>query len=143
MSQIKSGQLAHSLEWSMVSSWPDRHTEMQESLAGDPCIVHTFPTKAIHFTRNLFLCSGPCCPAGPFIHGAGGWLQLATRLQIANFGFPNPNPIFTWGGRVVAIGEAADKERRLSSRWTFWQTSIFWLPLFISNYQFWTKRRKE
>ena len=77
--------------------------------------LHTFPTVAIHFTRNLFLCSGSCCAAGPFIHGAGGWLQLATGLQIANFGFlnfgfpnpnfwfsnpkfgfPNPNSIYTW-----------------------------------------------
>lgn len=42
------------------------HRDARESGWGP---LHTFPTKAIHFTRNLFLCSGPCCPAGPFIHG--------------------------------------------------------------------------
>ena len=62
------------------------HRDARESSWGP---LHTFPTEAIHFTRNLFLCSGSCCAAGPFIHGAGGWLQLATGLQIANFGFPN------------------------------------------------------
>ena len=69
------------------------HRDARESSWGP---LHTFPTEAIHFTRNLFLCSGSCCTAGPFKHGAGGWLQLATGLQIANFGFPNPNSIYTW-----------------------------------------------